>query len=106
MLLLITDPLNYVFKLKLIFPNIVIDDFGNKGFWTIVYNQGFEVAINYRKYFAFSMYENLNGSTVNYCDLTFSGWSHDVLGKNWACYYGERVEGSGEPKKINYRAPM
>lgn len=28
---------------KLEYPNLAVDKFGNQGYWTIIYNQGFEV---------------------------------------------------------------
>lgn len=85
--------------MRLEFPNVAFDDLGNKGYWTIVYNQGFEVVINYRKYFAFSLYiQNAPGNATSFCDKTFPGWSHDVLGKNWACYTGRKVASSSSPK--------
>ena len=80
------------------FPNIVVDELGNKGYWTIVYNQGFEVVINYRKYFAFSKYEKKGSNVTSYCDTILPGWSHDVLGKNWACYTGQKVGPNTGPK--------
>ena len=43
-------------KIKLSYPDIAEDGDGNKGTWTMVYNQGFEVKINNREYFAFSRY--------------------------------------------------
>lgn len=34
-----------------------------------------------------------NGPRVtSYCDQTLPGWVHDVLGNNWACFVGKRVE--------------
>ena len=27
-------------KIQLIFPNVVVDEYGNEGTWTMVYNQG------------------------------------------------------------------
>ncbi|GIY48325.1 hypothetical protein CDAR_37451 [Caerostris darwini] len=86
----LTCPIAHTLKITLRFPNVAFDEFGNKGFWTIVYNQGFEVVINYRKYFAFSSYV---GNTSQ-CDKILPGWSHDVLGKNWACYTGHRLQSS------------
>ncbi|KAJ6219535.1 hypothetical protein RDWZM_005347 [Blomia tropicalis] len=77
--------------LKLEFPNIATDQHGNVGHWTIIYNQGFEVSINYRKYFAFSLYKQVGKQVTSYCDSTFPGWSHDVLGNNWACFKGRKV---------------
>uniref|UniRef100_A0A0B7BBL3 Dipeptidyl peptidase 1 n=1 Tax=Arion vulgaris TaxID=1028688 RepID=A0A0B7BBL3_9EUPU len=69
-------------KINLIYPNIAVDQFNNQGFWTLIYNQGFEVVVAGRKYFGFSHYEG----DVSYCDTVNGGWSHDVLGHDWACY--------------------
>ncbi|XP_042905828.1 dipeptidyl peptidase 1 [Parasteatoda tepidariorum] len=88
-----TFEVEHTLHINLLFPNVAVDSFGNKGFWTIVYNQGFEVVINYRKYFAFSSYKSLpNGTATSLCDRTLPGWSHDVLGKNWACYKGYKLQ--------------
>ena len=56
----------------------------NDGFWTMIYNQGFEVVVGGRKYFAFSNYTG----KVSHCQSTLNGWSHDISGNDWACYYG------------------
>lgn len=77
--------------LKLDFPNLATDREGNLGTWTLIYNQGFEVIINYRKYFAFSLYKQKGSTVTSYCNATQPGWSHDVLGNNWACFRGRKV---------------
>ena len=77
--------------IKLDFPNIATDNVGNVGTWTLIYNQGFEVIINYRKYFAFSLYKQSGSKVTSYCNLTSPGWSHDLLGNNWACIKGKKV---------------
>lgn len=69
-----------------------MDEYGNKGQWTMIYNQGFEVTINYRKFFAYSKYKTDGNVTSSYCDSTIIGWSHDILSKNWACYNGQKQE--------------
>merc|ERR1711970_1071632 len=47
--------------ITLSYPNTAVDNFNNEGTWTMVYNQGFEVRIAGRSYFAFSKFETTNG---------------------------------------------
>ncbi|XP_049802511.1 dipeptidyl peptidase 1-like [Schistocerca nitens] len=80
-------------KIHLSYPNVATDKFGNIGTWTLIYNQGFEVTVNGRSYFAFSYYEVNNDSSVtSYCDRTFDGWAHDVTVRHWSCFNGQKDE--------------
>ena len=79
-------------QVDLLFPDIVMDGDGNLGFWTMIYNQGFEVQLNGKKYFAFSAFEKSGQKVVSLCDKTLQGWSHDAAKYkpgNWACYKGK-----------------
>lgn len=81
-----------VFEIELAEPDVVRDKQGNRiGFWTIVYNQGVAFVLQHRKYFAFSKYKQEGKKVTSYCGSTLPGWSHDILGKNWACYTGRKA---------------
>ncbi|KAK7086270.1 hypothetical protein SK128_002211 [Halocaridina rubra] len=73
------------------FPNTAADELGNMGTWTMIYNQGFEININERSYFAFSYYEGNWISSTTYCDRTLNGWSRDKTVRNWSCFSGQKV---------------
>jgi len=79
------------YTIKLLYPNVAVDQYGNQGEWTMVYNQGFEVVVAGRKYFAFSKYV-VNGDMVtSYCGETLVGWTNNVVGRNWGCYSARKT---------------
>lgn len=81
-------------------PDVVKD--GKKvGTWTMVYDEGFEVAVDGFTYFAFSRFELVpdefaeNGHrNISHCDQTEVGWYHDAARSQWGCYVGKRVGAS------------
>lgn len=83
-------PIVHKKTVSLMYPSVAVDEFGNRGFWTMIYNQGFEIRVSGRSYFAFSLYEKSGKSVISKCDKTLTGWSRDVTVRNWACYRAQK----------------
>eukprot|EP00658_Telonema_sp_P-2_P010122 TRINITY_DN13813_c0_g1_i7.p1 TRINITY_DN13813_c0_g1~~TRINITY_DN13813_c0_g1_i7.p1 ORF type:complete len:668 (+),score=133.74 TRINITY_DN13813_c0_g1_i7:389-2392(+) len=82
-------------------PNVAIDIGSGertRGTWTMIYDEGFEVRIGGRKFFAFSRFSHdaRTGQTTSECHRTFPGWFHDAADPdtaNWGCYHGAKMGG-------------
>jgi len=101
------------YKVVLRENNTSIDEFGNEGVWTMIYDEGWELRVGHRSFFAFSKYvpkphmSNMfapysgggdESSAENYqsiCYETVDGWYHFDNGTDWGCYYATKV--SHEP---------
>jgi len=46
-------------RVNLKYPNVAVDEFGNRGHWTMIYNEGFEITVNQRTFFAFSYFKQV-----------------------------------------------
>lgn len=46
-------------------------------------------------------YSQEGPKVTSYCDQTLPGWVHDVLGRNWACFVGKRV--NPVPPRTEYK---
>eukprot|EP00427_Karlodinium_veneficum_P025751 CAMPEP_0169109910 /NCGR_PEP_ID=MMETSP1015-20121227/26218_1 /TAXON_ID=342587 /ORGANISM="Karlodinium micrum, Strain CCMP2283" /LENGTH=536 /DNA_ID=CAMNT_0009171641 /DNA_START=273 /DNA_END=1883 /DNA_ORIENTATION=+ len=81
-------------------PNTASDEDGNSGTWTMIYDEGFEVAVGDRVYFAFSKFSFTDPErqhNVSHCDETQIGWYHDTQRSQFGCYVGKMVKsGNGQ----------
>lgn len=94
-------PANPATRHRMLFdrPDVVKDEFGNVGFWTMVDSLGFEVVIHGRKFFAYVKFkETVKGRDVLFCNETILGSSHNVLGDDWTCLYGRKVSSGSTPR--------
>lgn len=89
------------YKVTLASPNTATDAAGNKGTWTMIYDEGFEVQIGGRSFFAFSKYVPNPGTPLSsdkvahytsHCDETMVGWWHDKTANTWGCYRGKQTK--------------
>jgi hypothetical protein len=81
-------------KMTLNNPNTVSSEDGATGTWTMIYDEGFEVASEEFVYFAFSKFSFSDlemKQNVSHCDETQIGWYHDVSRSKWGCYVGKKV---------------
>jgi len=78
------------YSLKLDQPNIAVDQNGNRGNWTLIYNQGVEVWIGGKIWFAFSDWT----STESLCHQTKNGWVHAMDNTQWSCFVAHRDGGA------------
>jgi cathepsin C len=80
-------------EIELSAPNVAKASFHGKdymGEWTMMYDEGFQVDIAGRTFFAFSKFEREQDHDVSYCGETYPGWYHsqtDIDAKSWGCYY-------------------
>ena len=92
------------YKITLSEPNIATDSKGNKGTWTMVYDEGFEVRINGKTFFSFFVYvpkvaeptPDNNADFDSICGETFTGWYHDYDDTEWGCFIGKKEGSHGE----------
>jgi cathepsin C len=77
-------------------PNLA-DVQGQQGKWTMVYDEGFEVSVGNRVFFAFSnfTFESDDGLTsskhnVSHCGETMVGWYSNKDRTEYGCYYGSK----------------
>ena len=102
------DPLPYETYITLSAPDRAVDESGNAGTWTMVYDQGFEISIPDRQdpskqkiYFHFMSYTQSGPNVTTDCGKSLDGygWVHDAPQagqppENWQCYTAGKTSGS------------
>jgi len=83
-------------KLTLQHPNVVVDSAGQKGTFTTIYDEGMEVRIHGRKYFAFFKHTvDLQTHGMfrhrSYCHKTETGTFHNNDRSNWGCFSAQKL---------------
>ena len=92
------------YSIQLSYPDVVTDSLGHTGFFTLIYNQGFEVRIAGQNFFAFSNWTSGRGDAINSnCNQTFNGWAHAATTPEsaWRCYYGVRTAAGTPPPQFS-----
>lgn len=81
--------------MNLLYPNLALDEFGNRGYWTLIYNQGFEITIAYRKWLAMFAFNNEKKSLCHKVDF---GRSHDILLRQPKTFTGLKQNALNQPR--------
>jgi hypothetical protein len=92
---------NSTLRVRLSDPNIATLEDGHetKGTWTMVFDEGFEVRIAGRVFFAYFAYKPHSIKVLghmrqsdydSHCDRTMIGWYHSADLKQWGCYQAKR----------------
>jgi len=79
-------------------PDTVVGADGSNGTWTMIYDEGFEVASGDLTFFAFSKFELFADSSVeggqrniSHCDATEVGWYRNTARTRWGCYVAKKI---------------
>ncbi|CAD7963661.1 unnamed protein product [Amoebophrya sp. A25] len=78
-------------KVSLSMPNRAQTETDVAGTFTMIYDEGWEVAVDGKVFFAFSRFDlDSTGRNETHCDETLTGWYHDANGGNYGCYFGRK----------------
>jgi len=76
---------------KLDLPYIATASDGTKGYWTMIYDEGVEIRIGGKKYFAYFKYHmNTDGTCTSTCSETVNGYVHNDDRSGWGCWKATR----------------
>lgn len=89
-------------KVSLSNPNTATSDSAGDGTWTMIYDEGFEVSVGDKIFFAFSNFtyeaddvDLVKKHNVSHCGETMVGWYRNVDRTQFGCYYAEKVVPQG-----------
>ncbi|CAL8077025.1 unnamed protein product [Calicophoron daubneyi] len=77
----------------MLYPNLAVDEYENRGTWTMIYNQGFEITVQNRKWLVMFAF---NGDREFFCDRGMPGWTHDTLLRQWKWFTSVKLN----PRKV------
>merc|ERR1711871_46269 len=78
-------------SVKLELPYVATSSDGHKGTWTMIYDEGVEIRVGGKKYFAYFKYEmDKDGSCLSTCSATVNGYVHNDDRSDWGCWKGTR----------------
>lgn len=95
-------------------PDIAVAHGSAPGFFTLIYDEGFEVQIDGLTLFAFSRFDLKDGKNVSRCGDTARGWYRNADRTKWGCYFARKVHQplslisvvpAVEPPSPSYDAP-
>lgn len=82
-------------NITLVDPSIARTSSDNAGFFTMIYDEGFEVQVEGLRFFAFSRFDMVGNSSsktnVSRCGETSRGWYRDENRSLWGCYHARKA---------------
>lgn len=82
-------------EVELLDPDVAHSE-QQRGRWTMIYDEAFEVKVDGLSFLAFSRFElqpTADGlRNVSHCGETQLGWYRNEPGTAWGCFYGKKVE--------------
>jgi len=82
-------------RINLLDPARAETDKDKKGWFTMIYDEGFEVNVEGLRFFAFSRfdltYEKGEKKNTSHCGETLRGWYRDEKRTQWGCYHARKV---------------
>eukprot|EP00127_Corallochytrium_limacisporum_P001074 Clim_evm12s37 gene=Clim_evmTU12s37 len=81
----------------LLFPDIALNSKGERGHWTMIYNQGFEVEIGDKSYFALNDWKDGILGSKSLCNQTRSGWVITKSNPSSAVNFAQSIVSKDKP---------